>query len=86
MKPDERLLLAACLARCRVQWEEREAAEWPRDVAGDLGVHPKRAHYLFCKWTEQGFYEYGVNAGLGWFIQSASPEIASCPTPPRPTP
>lgn len=30
-------------------------------------IHPKRAEYLLNKWSDKGFYDYGVALDLGWF-------------------
>lgn len=41
---------------------------WVRDAAQALGIPHKRAEYLCIKWAEQGIYEYGVSAQLGWKV------------------
>jgi hypothetical protein len=67
MKPDERALLVA-IAR-----DHAGAYHGPhptfkhlRDIAAGIGMHPKRAQYLFEKWSRKGIVEYGVSAGTGW--------------------
>ena len=55
MKPDELAL-----------WEALLAGESPRDAGERLGVPPKRVLYLCHKWADQGDYDYGVAADLGW--------------------
>lgn len=59
MKEDEKRLLKA-LANSK---EEFPAL---RDIGPILGIHPKRVNYLACKWSEKGFYDWGVCADLGW--------------------
>lgn len=32
----------------------------------DFPIHHKRAWYLLEKWSDRGWYDYGVNLELGW--------------------
>ena len=72
MKPDERELLLALAAlpmqACR-GWDRTVTQEWPCDVAGRLGLHPRRAAYLWEKWAGKGWYEWGVSARRGWLTE-----------------
>jgi hypothetical protein len=61
MKNDEAELLQACQKRV-----PPNGTEMPREVAASLGMHPKRAAYIFQKWTDRGWYNYGVSVGTGW--------------------
>lgn len=64
LKADERALL---LAVSRIERDESgHRKEMPRDVAKRLGIHPKRAGYLFLKWSRKGWADYGVSADTCW--------------------
>ena len=43
--------------------------EFPRDAAAALGMPPRRLYYLCVKWSNQGIYDYGVSADMGWKVQ-----------------
>lgn len=64
MKPDERdfLRMVAALGRY----------EFVRDLINrdDFPMHHKRAWYLLRKWTERGWYAYGVSLDLGWLTEA----------------
>ncbi len=47
---------------------------FPRDIVNEPGfpMHPKRAWYLLEKWTNQGWYEYGVTLDLGWLTEEGT--------------
>lgn len=62
MKDDERAFLAEC-QRCAANTPDREP---PRDIYQRMGINWKRACYLLGKWTDKGWYDYGVNVDLGW--------------------
>jgi len=40
----------------------------PRDIINqpDFYMHYKRAWYLLQKWSDKGWYDYGVTLDLGW--------------------
>lgn len=38
-----------------------------REAAEQIGMAPRRAEYLACKWADLGFYNWGVSHDLGWF-------------------
>jgi hypothetical protein len=40
----------------------------PRDLINkpDFYLHHKRAWYLLGKWSNKGWYDYGVTLDLGW--------------------
>lgn len=58
MKPDEQRLLAAVATM--------HPADNVRDVIVATGINRKRAHYLLEKWSNKGWYDYGVAVDLGW--------------------
>ena len=59
MAADEAALLAAL----------HTLALSPRDGGHKIGTHPKRVEKLCWKWTDRGWYEYGVAADLGWLTE-----------------
>jgi len=72
MKDDEVRFLVK-LARER----PKQAADGPfADAVGaSLGIHPKRVDYLLQKWTDKGWWNYGVSARSGW-LEPAGIEAA----------
>lgn len=68
MKDDERRLLVAMR---RVG----DVAPYGRNVVAALGIHPNRAAYLFSKWADKGWYDYGVSVMAGW-LEPAGEEAA----------
>lgn len=56
-KDDERLLLKTL--------QDREKP-YVREVVSELGINQNRAAYICQKWTERGWYNYGVNVLAGW--------------------
>lgn len=65
IKADEKILLVELLRRGEYQALD-EFGRGIRDVATGKDIPEKRACYLFEKWYDRGWYEYGVNIGLGW--------------------
>lgn len=63
MKPDALALLLAVAA-----------GERPRDAGERLGIHPKRVAPLCERWAAKGWYDYGVNATLGWLTEAGRAE------------
>lgn len=72
MKADERALLLAVFAESETKPPHRKHARY---IAAGLGIHHKRADYLFEKWTGNGWYDYGVCVDLGW-LTAAGKEAA----------
>jgi len=64
VKADEKALLIG-VASIELD-EQGKRKELPWDVAPRLGIHPKRAQYLYQKWTDKGWFNYGVSARTGW--------------------
>lgn len=70
MKPLERIFFMVCInEQLRVdQLTKRELDV--RDIANmfvRLGFPYKRLIYYVTKWSDRGFYNYGVTLDLGWF-------------------
>lgn len=40
-----------------------------REVAEALGMNAKRAAYIFRKWSNRGWYDYGVSVATGWLTK-----------------
>lgn len=43
-----------------------EANTMPRYLAQRLGIPEKRADYLFGKWADKGWYDWGTCVDGGW--------------------
>jgi len=66
MKPDEQELLT----------ELRNHPElFTRTVIEQLHMNKKRAAYILEKWTERGWYDYGVNVFAGWLTGINHPDF-----------
>ena len=66
MKPDEVLLMTE-LARMQLPDCVRpNKYAFATDVGALLDIHPKRTNYLLLKWTDMGWWDYGVSARTGW--------------------
>lgn len=59
MKPDEMEI-----ARRLLEDANAGVSACPKDYIGDM--HPKRLAYICCKWSDKGWYDYGVNCLRGW--------------------
>lgn len=48
----------------------------PRNIIHILSgyIHHKRCWYYLQKWSDLGFYDYGVTLDLGWFYPEKLPE------------
>jgi hypothetical protein len=67
MKPDERAFLILCqrlVGRPTTGTTPRVVIEQASGI-----VHPKRALYLLQKWSDKGWYSYGVTIDLGWMTE-----------------
>lgn len=70
IKADERNFFITCLKYCTIQGvRDVSKAISPRDIISVLNefMNYKRCWYLLEKWTNKGFYNYGVTMDLGWF-------------------
>lgn len=67
IRPDEAELWQLVLRHCTVQPGPHTGVS-PRDLLVDemIDIAPKRAWYLYEKWSDQGLYEWGVTIDLGW--------------------
>lgn len=73
MKDDERQFLAALSVN-----RPRQIADgvFATDVATKIGMNEKRALYLLGKWTDKGWWEYGVSLRSGWFTAAGLAAIS----------
>lgn len=46
------------------------------EVGAELGIHAKRVEYLLDKWSERGWWDYGISARTGWFTRDAPEDLA----------
>ena len=65
MKPDEAKLLKGI-----------QDGKPPKVVAADLGMHEKRLQYILLKWTDKGWWDYGVSARTGWLTDKGIAQVA----------
>ncbi len=68
MKPDEILLLKT-LYKERPKPLPTNDSQFVDDIGERLGMHTKRTLYLLDKWTDKGWWEYGVSLRTGWFTE-----------------
>ena len=67
MKPDELALLKTlAFHRPKQTWTGPNA----EDVGISLGMHHKRVDYILNKWTNKGWWNYGVSARTGWLTEA----------------
>ena len=68
MKTDERNLMWAIMHRGPRSLYPliNPHAKTARELAEEIGIHPKRACRIFEKWSGKDWYEYGVAVDLGW--------------------
>jgi hypothetical protein len=68
MKEQERIFFSICYG-LRDVYRPREVVNLLADT-----IPHKRCWYYLEKWTNQGFYDYGVTLDLGWFCPEKLPE------------
>ena len=68
MKSDERVFLIEFYEARNFQPYDSEGAITARELINTPGfpLHYKRAWYLLEKWSDKGWYDYGVTLDLGW--------------------
>jgi hypothetical protein len=66
MKADEKELLE----RLQIRTSEDPNLPYVRQLVNDLGMNEKRAAYIFGKWSDNGYYEYGVSVMAGWLTDA----------------
>ncbi len=65
MKEDEKILLQLI----QVQDDLVQPNISPIQIARRLKIPEKRAHYIFLKWSDKGWYDYGVSCRVGWLTE-----------------
>lgn len=68
MKDHERIFFSLCYG-LRDTYRPREVVNLLADT-----IPHKRCWYYLEKWTNQGFYDYGVTLDLGWFYPEKLPD------------
>ncbi len=68
MKEHERIFFALCY-NLRHEFK-------PRDIIRFLSetIPHKRCWYYLDKWSEKGFYDWGITLDLGWFYLDKLPQ------------
>ena len=83
MKEDEKRFFVACYRFGRASGNRRlypsnslDEYLTPRVIVNILRgyIHHKRCWYYLQKWSDLGFYDYGVTLDLGWFYPEKLPE------------
>lgn len=46
-----------------------------RRTVSNVGMAPKRAEYVFYKWTDKGQWEFGTSVFGGWFTEKGLDEL-----------
>lgn len=70
MKDDEKAFFKTCLKYCPIlEIRKIDKSVSPRNIINTLSefINYKRCWYLLEKWSNKGFYNYGVTMDLGWF-------------------
>jgi len=70
MKPLERIFFMACVNEQIRVYDLSKREFSVRDIVNiftRLGFSYKQLMYYVEKWSNRGFYEYGVSLDLGWF-------------------
>lgn len=76
MKEHEKIFFALCAHLCRNNLAKSSHYLNPRDIVNILceTIPHKRCWYYLKKWSELGFYDYGVTLDLGWFYLNRLPQ------------
>ena len=72
MKPDEQQLLIRML-RDRPGLGAAPTCT-ATELAAKLSMNEKRAEYLLGKWTDKGWWDYGVSLRTGWLTEKGLEE------------
>ena len=75
-KPDEIQFYVALLALHGGPYKSQQRGlPFADKVGADLGMHEKRVYGLLNKWTDRGWWEFGVTMRSGWFTPEAPAEL-----------
>jgi hypothetical protein len=64
MKADERQLLERLVARGHEAMRPSAVG-----LSQSLNMNYKRARYIFLKWTDRNWFDYGVSWRVGWLTE-----------------
>lgn len=71
MKEDERAFFKTCIKLINIidAPKHNNIKLTPREIINTISefMNYKRCWYLLEKWSNKGFYNYGVTMDLGWF-------------------
>jgi len=67
LKEDEKQFFLQVVNGCTKPYKDGSRIR-PRDIINSEGftMHYKRSWYLLGKWSDKGWYDYGVTLDLGW--------------------
>lgn len=84
-KPDEVALFNALRdsAAANEESPNRLPLEFADAIGAKLGISSKRVHFLLYKWSDRGWWNYGVTARSGW-LEDEAPERLPIGTPAPP--
>jgi hypothetical protein len=70
MKPLERIFFMACINECLYQSYGKYGMSiyYIIEIFQRLGFSEKQLVYYLKKWSNRGFYDYGVNICFGFFV------------------
>jgi hypothetical protein len=68
MKPLERIFFMACIHDCGYHSYNSSGIDSIIDTFERFGFSEKQLMYYLEKWSYRGFYDYGVNICLGFFV------------------
>lgn len=78
MKEDEKKFFKLIYTYCSYKVVDYKLVNklTPRDIINIINpwMHHKRCWYLLRKWSDTGFYDYGVTLDLGWIYSNRLPE------------
>lgn len=77
VKPDEMALRAAVLADRKSQ--PHTSGTFLDELAQGLGIPDSRSYYIGSKWTDKGWWDYGVSLRSGWLTPKGIEAMAADP-------
>lgn len=77
MKPDEKKFAKAILTATIYNHQGMEFAKtfYVGELIKTIGLNEKRAAYILLKWSDKGWYDYGVAVFAGWLTEKGMDEL-----------
>jgi len=74
MRKDEKAFFLRCVNEITNHGINELRKNSPRMIINEPGfpVHHKRAWYLLEKWSDKGWYDYGVSLDMGWITEEGN--------------